>query len=138
VRVQRFDGAAVEAFVEVSVDVENGRDAGVSKSRGDEGRVSVWAISRAMLLCPSGLARTWWRLYLPRRSGVACLNRGDGGRSLRWVPSYSIGLRIPRVTRRAMRGSPPNRASFSSSSSRAAHISTSRGIRRGAGTVRGW
>jgi hypothetical protein len=38
-RVEGVGGVAVEAFVEVAVDVEDGLDAGVSEAGGDDGRV---------------------------------------------------------------------------------------------------
>ena len=42
-RVEGVCGAAIEAFVEVPVDVENGLDAGVSKSRRDDGWVGAFS-----------------------------------------------------------------------------------------------
>jgi len=60
-RVQRVGCIAVEAFVEVAVDVEDGLDAGVSEPRGDHGRVGAFGdeegnVAAAEVMEPHGLA----------------------------------------------------------------------------------
>jgi len=59
--VEGVGGVAVEAFVEVSVDVEDGLDAGVSESGGDDGGVGALGdeegdVAVAEVVEPHGLA----------------------------------------------------------------------------------